>query len=861
MATFTSTQAGNWSSAATWGGGGVPGNGDRAVVNHVVDVTDDRIVGTSPAGTDTTTYALDIGAAGRLNITGSGARLRVRGPARTQNTGSQSSDLIAVALSSAGRLSFDGSAAGTPATATYQWTWGNNYWNYRYLSMASNAILDSVSGSGFGYFSALNGLPIDASGYSIIRRIGDASNVAFTHTWQDDGNTRFRLQDVWLDQCGGIGSASSIGSSVNWLFERVTFTGTTGSQSLRLAAMADVHALTDVLCDKEVQLDSNNAALTRCAFLGGLVRSGSFDDSVATDCFLNAQVSAPQLAAVSTREYRVLARTLSNGKALQVTASATALTDGIIVEPFGTSSSDGEIFSGTTGEGTHTAPILLPYHDGSADRAIEVFNDLTTIQTIINGTIAARVASIGFGHAGHTTANNGVERARVRHSIFANFDNAVSTASKIGNITTAVVGNYTGAACYNNAGGGVGGAPNLIAGSQGKGYNSTPSSGTPGSGDVDNVDPGFVGAEGGGLARVQTFGRDVLSLGGSISSREDAVLAAINTALLSAGTYEVSAHANHIAGCDIVSLYTWVHDRWAPTNTALLTSVDPASGGWIGAVEGVTSTGELVMRTQPTATPSGFAISPSPVVRMTSDGSTTDTSFTGPVTVALIGSSGVLLGTTTVNAVAGVATFNDLRPCEDGGTLRFSADDVDDLDSIPFSVLTGSGAVILGGTMQRPIKDGETSSARRTISLTVQDAAGAHFNADGETPKLFVNSVLVGDADNPIVGSANGNAHTLSTEEASAYAPGDIIEVVLLASDDHLRASSAWEVFPDDPYAQVASENAIAEAIWDHQIDMFLAGIAFPPGNGIMQIKKSDGTVINLSVTRGPVTGGVLGIT
>src|ERR1043166_3426872 len=37
-ATYSSTQTGNWSSASTWGGAGVPGAGDSATVNggHVV---------------------------------------------------------------------------------------------------------------------------------------------------------------------------------------------------------------------------------------------------------------------------------------------------------------------------------------------------------------------------------------------------------------------------------------------------------------------------------------------------------------------------------------------------------------------------------------------------------------------------------------------------------------------------------------------------------------------------------------------------------------------------------------------------------------------------------------------------------
>ena len=38
MADYTSTQAGDWNNAATWGGGGSPSsNGDTATIAHEVD--------------------------------------------------------------------------------------------------------------------------------------------------------------------------------------------------------------------------------------------------------------------------------------------------------------------------------------------------------------------------------------------------------------------------------------------------------------------------------------------------------------------------------------------------------------------------------------------------------------------------------------------------------------------------------------------------------------------------------------------------------------------------------------------------------------------------------------------------------
>lgn len=48
MATFTSTQNGNWSSSSTWGGAGVPGNGDYVTVAHQVVI--DQNIGTTGAG-------------------------------------------------------------------------------------------------------------------------------------------------------------------------------------------------------------------------------------------------------------------------------------------------------------------------------------------------------------------------------------------------------------------------------------------------------------------------------------------------------------------------------------------------------------------------------------------------------------------------------------------------------------------------------------------------------------------------------------------------------------------------------------------------------------------------------------------
>jgi len=66
MASYTSTQNGNWNDSATWGGGGVPGDGDDATINgHSVTMTASVTLGTAGAtGTD----ELTIQAAGTLTM-------------------------------------------------------------------------------------------------------------------------------------------------------------------------------------------------------------------------------------------------------------------------------------------------------------------------------------------------------------------------------------------------------------------------------------------------------------------------------------------------------------------------------------------------------------------------------------------------------------------------------------------------------------------------------------------------------------------------------------------------------------------------------------------------------------------------
>jgi hypothetical protein len=109
MAAYTSSQTGNWSSASTWGGAGVPGNGDTATVNNAVTVDVNTIVGTSPS--DQTTIVLQINNPGTLTIA-TGVSLTVRGNAGGHDTSSTSK----MTLNAGAILEFDASQATTTTT-------------------------------------------------------------------------------------------------------------------------------------------------------------------------------------------------------------------------------------------------------------------------------------------------------------------------------------------------------------------------------------------------------------------------------------------------------------------------------------------------------------------------------------------------------------------------------------------------------------------------------------------------------------------------------------------------------------------------------------------------------------------------
>src|SRR2546427_310960 len=133
-----------------------------------------------------------------------------------------------------------------------------------------------------------------------------------------------------------------------------------------------------------------------------------------------------------------------------------------------------------------------------------------------------------------------------------------------------------------------------------------------------------------------------------------------------------------------------------------------------------------LFRSQPTNTAAGASITPAVQVTALDGQGNTATGFTGNVTVALGANpgSGTLSGTTTVAAVAGVATLPGLsiNKVGTGYTLTASATGATGTTSAAFTITPGAARQLVF-TVQ-PSKTAAGTSIAHTLHFTHSDAFG-----------------------------------------------------------------------------------------------------------------------------------------
>jgi hypothetical protein len=188
VALRTSTQAGNLSNAATWGGSAFV-DGDYVSIGHAVTQDVDAIYGDSPS--DTTTIVIDI-TAGSFSVA-AGKMLTLRGNAKQAD--------VVVTWAAGSGLTFDAHLAVTPTT-NYKWNVGTagNQTNCNVIcngTAGSHVTFTSNGGGGNGSFvsgfgGSFNSAHINAT-YVDWSSVGTASISCFQH-YQ-------RYHDIILDHC------------------------------------------------------------------------------------------------------------------------------------------------------------------------------------------------------------------------------------------------------------------------------------------------------------------------------------------------------------------------------------------------------------------------------------------------------------------------------------------------------------------------------------------------------------------------------------------------------------------------------------------------------------------------------------
>ena len=130
---------------------------------------------------------------------------------------------------------------------------------------------------------------------------------------------------------------------------------------------------------------------------------------------------------------------------------------------------------------------------------------------------------------------------------------------------------------------------------------------------------------------------------------------------------------------------------------------------------------KLVFQQQPVNTPQGTQLAPI-IIDVTDSGGNIVTTDNSAVTLILPGTTGALAGTTTVNAVNGVATFADLSIAQLGSyTLQASDGTLTPVTSHNFAV-TGPGVQL--AFQQRPVQTTAGQVMTPGIAVVVEDANG-----------------------------------------------------------------------------------------------------------------------------------------
>ncbi len=230
---------------------------------------------------------------------------------------------------------------------------------------------------------------------------------------------------------------------------------------------------------------------------------------------------------------------------------------------------------------------------------------------------------------------------------------------------------------------------------------------------------------------------------------------------------------------------------------------------------------QLAVTVQPSSTIAGLAITPAVQITVRDAQGNTATGFTGDVTVAIATNpgGGTLTGSTTVAAVAGVATFSSLsiNKTGDGYTLQATSGSLTPATSAPFNIIPGTGATQLAFIVQPG-----TSTAGAAITPAVQVAAQ---DASGNTVPAFTGNVTVTIDNNAGGGTLSG---TTTVALVSGVATFSTLSINKSGIGYTLRATSG--VLPAATSAPfTVAPGAATQLVFSAQPSTTMAGASITP--------------------------------
>ncbi len=286
----------------------------------------------------------------------------------------------------------------------------------------------------------------------------------------------------------------------------------------------------------------------------------------------------------------------------------------------------------------------------------------------------------------------------------------------------------------------------------------------------------------------------------------------------SGGTLSGTATVAAVAG---VAAFTNLSINLAGVGYTLSASATGPAGATTAAFDvSAAAASNLVFTVEPASATAGASIAPAVQVTAKDGSGNVQAGFTGNVTLTITGGSGtagaILSGTSTVAAVAGVATFSTLNidKAGTGYTLSASATGLSGATSTAFAINTGVAAKLAFTVEPASVLAGGTI----TTEVTAQDASG-------NTVPTFTGSITV------IIGVNPGSATLGGTTAVNAVAgvatfsdlsiPVSGLGYTLLASSGALTGATSA---PFDVTAAAASQ-----LVFTVQPSTSAAGVAIAP--------------------------------